>query len=86
MGAKVDNFFIETAELLFIAAHLDKQQKLPYLQKASSKLNLLKFFIQISWELKMLDNKKFIALSSSLDEVGRMLGGWQRGLIKETPM
>ena len=86
MGAKIDNYFIEIIELLFIASYLSKQQKPPYLQKANIKLDLLKFFLPILWELKLLDNKKYIIFSESLNEIGRMLGGWQKGLLKETPM
>jgi len=37
---------------------------------------LLKFFLRISWEIKAVDNKKYIALSERLDEIGKMLGGW----------
>ena len=37
------------------------------------------------WELKLLDNKKYISVSAPLIEVGKMLGGWQRQLIKEAP-
>ena len=45
-----------------------------------SKLDLLKFFTQISWEMKSLDNKKYVTLSELLNEIGRMLGGWNRQL------
>lgn len=78
IGAKIDSLFIEIAELLFIARYLGGQNKLPSLQKAAGKLDLLKFFLQIAWELKTLDNKKYIALSEPLNEIGKMLGGWMR--------
>lgn len=84
MGTKIDNLFIETTELIFIASRLNKEQKLPFLQKASTKLDLLKFFLQIAWEIKALDNKKYIMLSESLNEIGRMLGGWIKGLESKT--
>jgi hypothetical protein len=77
--------FIETTELIFIASNLYKSQKLPYVQKAVTKLDLLKFFLQIAWEIKALDNKKFILLSEKLNEVGKMLGGWYRQLSRENP-
>ena len=80
LGEKIDSLFIDTIELLFVASHLNKEQKLPYLHKASSKLDLLKFFLQIAWELKAIDNKKYITLSEALSEVGKMLGGWMRGI------
>ncbi len=84
MGAKIDALFIDTIELLFIASYLGKEQKLPYLQKAGGKLDLLKFFLQIAWELKTLDNKKYIILSEQLNEIGKMTGGWIKGLQNKT--
>ena len=77
--------FTEIIELLFVASYLGKQEKLPYLQKAIRRLDVLKFFFQISWEIKALDNKKYISVSSNLNEIGRMLGGWIRGIQNKTP-
>ena len=56
---------------------------MPYVQKAIAKLDLIKFFLQITWEIKALDNKKYIILSEKLNEIGKMLGGWYRQLSKE---
>jgi len=57
---------------------------LPLLQKAGIKLDTLKFILQISWEIKALDNKKYIILSEHLNEIGKMLGGWIRGIQNKT--
>lgn len=84
LGGKIDGVFLEVIELIFIAGTLPKEKKLPYVQKAVSKFDLLKFFLQIAWEVKALDNKKYILISESLAEIGRMLGGWHRNLLKET--
>ncbi len=35
------------------------------------------------WETKSLDNKKHIALSERLNEIGRNLGGWREKLLKD---
>lgn len=72
-------------ELILLAGYSNRNQKLPIVQKASSKLDALKFFLQIAWELKALDNKKFAAISSPLAETGKMLGGWLRQLQQKTP-
>ncbi|KKS42624.1 hypothetical protein A3H03_03340 [Candidatus Kuenenbacteria bacterium RIFCSPLOWO2_12_FULL_42_13] len=82
LGIKIDSLFIETTENIFIASHLTKDHKLPFLQKASSKLDMLKFFLQVAWEIKSFDNKKYITLSEQLDEIGRMLGGWQKQFLR----
>ena len=75
IGLKIDNLFIETAEHLFIAAHKNREQKGFYLIKASDSLDMLKFILQISWEIEILDVKKYVALSNHLNEIGKMLGG-----------
>jgi len=48
------------------------------LQRAALKLDLLKFFLQLSWECKALDSKKFANISELTVEIGKMLGGWQK--------
>ncbi len=78
LGGKIDLLFIDIIESLFAASYLIKEQKIPHLQRAALKLDLLKFFLQLSWECKALDNKKFSAISELTVEVGKMLGGWQR--------
>jgi hypothetical protein len=40
----------------------------------------LGFFLQLSWEIKSLDSKKYIFLSEKLNEIGKMLGGWIKSL------
>lgn len=84
LAEKTDRLFIELIEYVFIASKTEKNQKLPILQRASNKLELFKFFLQILWETKALENTKYIALSQSMDEAGRMLGGWIRQTIVKT--
>ena len=83
LGVKIDALFIEAAEPLFAATYLNREEKLPYLLTATTKLDLVKFFLQALWEIRALDNKKYAALSEKLDEIGRMLGGWIRQLQKQ---
>ncbi|MDP2587787.1 MAG: four helix bundle protein [bacterium] len=86
LGAKVDVLFLEVAEALFVASRVERAYKLPFLRKASLKLDLLRFFLQVAWESKSLDTKKYIRMSEHFDEIGRMLGGWQKQTLqKETP-
>lgn len=59
-----------------MAASSNTTEKSIHLKKASDKLDLLKFFLKIMWEIKALDNKKYLRISEFLAEIGRMLGGW----------
>lgn len=85
LGSKIDNLFVQLTELIFYACHLKNEQKLAAMEKSSAKLDLLKFFLRIAWEIKSLDNKKYIVLSEQLNEIGKMLGGWLRQLKEKLP-
>jgi len=78
LGSKIDSLFLETIQNIFVASCRPQTQRGPYINKASDTFDILKFILQVAWELGSLDNKKYIALSQPLSEVGRMLGGWQR--------
>ncbi len=79
-GGKIDRLFLEILEILFRAQYLKPEEKLRYLIAGDGKLDLLKFFLQIGWENKLIDTKKYSALSEELNEIGRMLGGWKKGI------
>jgi len=66
-----------------MARYTKGEQKSLYIKTAGAKLNLLQFLIQVAWEIKALDTKKFSTLVKPLNEIGNMIGGWQRYL--ETP-
>lgn len=83
LGTKIDGLIIETAGLLFTASWKKEALKLPYLQKSEIKIDELKFFLRFAWEITVLDDKKYIALSKLVDEIGKMLGGWQRQIEKK---
>jgi len=78
LGQKIDSLFLEVIENTIKAGYSSKIEKEIFLKRASVKLDLLKFFLQVAWEIKSLDNKRYIRLSEKLDEVGKMLGGWIR--------
>ncbi len=73
---------VEIIEAIAIAIFLKPEEKLPYVRLAIRKTDTLKIFLMILWETKSLDNKKYLALSEKLSEVGKMLGGWCGQLTK----
>ena len=83
LGQKIDNLFVEIIKAIATASFLARQEKLPYVRRAIQKLDALKILLMVLWETKSLDNKKYGALSALLDEIGKMLGGWNGQLIKQ---
>jgi len=83
IGQKISQTFIDVMELSFTASYLSPEQKVVLLTKASSHLDVLKFFVQLAWESKLISTEKYIELSKKLEEIGRMLGGWRKGLLQK---
>ena len=74
-----ENSILDVLEGILLASQTyDKTVKLPMLERASVKLNFLRVFFRLMKEVKTIDNKKYIAFEESVDEIGRMLGGWIR--------
>ena len=86
LGQKIDNLFTDTIEVVAQASFLAKAEKIPYVKLAIRKVDALKVFLLVLWETKSLDNKKYVALSKLLDEIGKMLGGWMGQLNKQNSL
>ena len=74
---------MEIIEAISIASFLSKEEKQPWVRLAIRKTDTLKILLMVLWEIKALDDKKYIALSAGIDEIGKMLGGWNGQLIKQ---
>jgi hypothetical protein len=83
LGNRVDTLFIETIEAISCATFLLKSEKQPYVRLAIRKLDTLKILLMVLWETGSLENKKYAALSTPLDEAGKMLGGWSGQLARQ---
>lgn len=69
--------------MISAAAFLPREEKIPYVRIAIRKTDTLKLLLMVLWETKSLRDKRYIALSLPLNEVGKMLGGWQGQLVKQ---
>ena len=86
IGVKIDDLFCSFLELIYRGCFAyDRLEKLSLVSQAIAKCDLLRFFLQIGWEQKIIDNKQYGNLILSCDEVGRMLGGWKKSIEEKTP-
>lgn len=76
LGARCENALLDLLESLTLANQLKKSEKSSVLQKASLSLDRTKVLIRLCKDLKIIDNKKYLILETTLQEIGRMLGGW----------
>ncbi len=83
LGLKIDTLLIDTIEAISIAMFLQRSEKLPYLRRAITRVDTVKVFLQVLWEIKLLDTKQYAEISEKLSEVGKMLGGWYGQVDKQ---
>ena len=83
LGQKLDNLTLEIFELLFSIAF--SQSKATTLQQISIKLDLLKILLRSAKDSQSLKDNKYLELQESLQEIGRMLGGWLKS-TKQTSL
>ena len=84
LGQRIDTLFIEIIEAISIASFLSREEKHPYVRLAIRKVDTLKVLLMVLWETQSINNKKYIALSIPIEEIGKMLGGWSGQLTKQT--
>lgn len=85
LGDKIDTRFLNVLELISVATYQEKEGKVATLSRAITGVDLLKFLLRVAWELKILDEKKYATLSEGIQEIGRQIGGWKKGIQKKTP-
>ena len=85
LGEKITSLATQLIEQILIAGYSNRNNKIEAIYKASATLDLLKYFLQIAFDLDAINNKQFASLAAHLAEVGRQLGGWQKQASKQTP-
>ena len=83
LGQKIDELFVEIIETISVATFLSKEEKIPWVRLAIRKADTVRLLLMVLWETKSIDDKKYIALSVKMDEIGKMLGGWSGQLSKQ---
>ncbi len=79
-----ENTVLEILESILLASQAAKQGKRAHLDLASVKLNTLRLLVRLAKDTKVIDIKKYIAIQQSIDEIGRMLGGWIKSTITQS--
>ena len=82
LGEKITSLFIQLVELILIAGYSSKDKKSEVINKAILILDLLKYFLQMAFDVKAIDSRQLATLVAPLAEVGKMLGGWKRQLAQ----
>ncbi|OHA70811.1 MAG: hypothetical protein A3F15_01235 [Candidatus Wildermuthbacteria bacterium RIFCSPHIGHO2_12_FULL_40_12] len=74
--AKIENICLEIINLIIAASLEIKINKFPILTSARIKIETLKRLIRITYELNVIERKKYLNLESDLQEISKMTNGW----------
>lgn len=85
LGSRVDQIFLNLLELLFAASYLPRCKKLELVDKSISKIDLIKFYLRLCWEMKLLNDNKFQIMAVKMEEIGRLAWAWKNNLEKIPP-
>lgn len=78
LAEKIDKLFLDTIEYILLAGYSPREHKAAIVDKASTKLDALKFFLRLMNSTKELKDNKYLEISQPLLEVGKQLGGWKK--------
>ena len=74
--ARIESNILELLELLLLAQTKEKSSRILILNKADLKIVTIKLFVRMSYEIKAIDQNKYIKLEEKILEIGKMTGGW----------
>lgn len=80
IGARIENKFLDLLEFSYRAYYTEREKKVEKILQCILILDTLKFFVQVSWEGKLISNKQYEETAVKLEEIGKMLGGWKKSL------
>ena len=76
LGEKIENSILGAIEIFILASQSSKFEKEKLLQKANSKIELLKILFRISLNCQIIFNNEYLEMESKLQEIGKMTQGW----------
>ncbi len=78
LGRKIEELSISLL-ILIIQANKSRGKERQLLQSNfSNELDMLRIFIRLTKDLKLMSIKQYISTSKKLNELGRMLNGWMK--------
>jgi hypothetical protein len=80
LGEKTRIQILELIEAITKAGHAKKEWKVPQIEQAIAKLELIKVLIRLGHDMHCLNEKQSVSIQEKVQEIGRMLGGWKRSI------
>ena len=83
LGERIETNLLDILELL-IAAKFSKD-RIALLTKTNLRLEILRHEMRLAKDLECLRLKSYLFSAGTIDEIGRLVGGWLKSPTKATP-
>jgi len=77
---RVEDTTLDILEDLLKVGYLASDKRSEQLIKVSARVDMLRIFLRLTFDVSILPKKKYIQLQEAIDEIGRMLGGWMKSV------
>ena len=84
-STRIDNLALDVIERLAEARYADLDAKRRLLAETDAALARLRVLLRLACDRSYLDRRGFEHVMRSVDEAGRMLGGWRREVAGRAP-
>ena len=84
IGLRTDNALLDLLETLRRSAFASGERKITLLDGAIGKVDDIRFLFHLLWETGLISESQFILLGEKIEEIGRDVGGWRRGILAKT--
>lgn len=84
IGNKIDVLFLRILELLRKSMYAPINKKILLLEEVTDYIDSFRFFFQLLWETKLVSNKEYVSFGTEIENLGKIVGGWKKGLINKT--
>jgi 23S rRNA-intervening sequence protein len=75
-GDRIHGLALDVLESLIEATYT--KERLQYLRKANLGIEKLRFLFRLAVDLRLLDRRRYEHAARTLDETGRLIGGWMK--------
>lgn len=85
IGMRIDTTLLDLLMALRRAGFASGERKIALLEIAIGKIDDVRFLFQLLWETRLASNEQFILFGKKIEEIGKDVGGWRKGVLAKTP-
>jgi hypothetical protein len=77
---RCENSCLDALQGLITIPYVPLSQRREKVLLVSSAIDMLRVFIRLASDTKIIDKKLYVSIQEEIDDIGRMLGGWLKTL------